>query len=276
MYDGADGDFGNPALCDSHGVSERYGYKSSPADGSTKKKERNKILPAIASGEIQLVIGTHALIEETVVFSSLGLAIIDEQHRFGVEQRSRLWTKNAVVPHVLVMTATPIPRTLAMTLYGDLDVSVIDELPPGRKPIQTVHRYDNKKAQLYDFLRKEIGQGRQVYVVYPLIEGSEKLDYKNLEEGFETFKEVFPEYKVCMVHGKMKAAEQRGGNAEVYFRRGADIDGDDRDRGWRERAERFRDGHRKCRTFRSFPVASASWTGGTWSGAVILCACLFL
>ncbi len=176
--------------------------------GSTKKKERNKILPAIASGEIQIVIGTHALIEETVVFSSLGLAIIDEQHRFGVEQRSRLWTKNAVVPHVLVMTATPIPRTLAMTLYGDLDVSVIDELPPGRKPIQTVHRYDNKKAQLYDFLRKEIEQGRQIYVVYPLIEGSEKLDYKNLEEGFETFKEVFPEYKVCMVHGKMKAADK--------------------------------------------------------------------
>lgn len=176
--------------------------------GSTKKKERNKILPAIANGEIQIVIGTHALIEETVVFSSLGLAIIDEQHRFGVEQRSRLWTKNSTVPHVLVMTATPIPRTLAMTLYGDLDVSVIDELPPGRKPIQTVHRYDNKKAQLYDFLRKEIGQGRQVYVVYPLIEGSEKLDYKNLEEGFETFKEVFPEYKVCMVHGKMKAADK--------------------------------------------------------------------
>ena len=176
--------------------------------GSTKKKERNKILPAIASGEIQIVIGTHALIEETVVFSSLGLAIIDEQHRFGVEQRSRLWKKNAVVPHVLVMTATPIPRTLAMTLYGDLDVSVIDELPPGRKPIQTVHRYDNKKAQLYDFLRKEIQLGRQVYVVYPLIEGSEKLDYKNLEDGFETFKEVFPEYKVCMVHGKMKAADK--------------------------------------------------------------------
>lgn len=149
-------------------------------------------MPAIASGEIQLVIGTHALIEETVVFSSLGLAIIDEQHRFGVEQRLGCGQKNAVVPHVLVMTATPIPRTLAMTLYGDLDVSVIDELPPGRKPIQTVHRYDNKKAQLYDFLRKEIGQGRQVYVVYPLIEGSEKLDYKNLEEGFETFKEVFP------------------------------------------------------------------------------------
>ncbi len=176
--------------------------------GSTKKKERNVLLPAIASGEIQIVIGTHALIEETVVFSSLGLAIIDEQHRFGVEQRSRLWKKNAIVPHVLVMTATPIPRTLAMTLYGDLDVSVIDELPPGRKPIQTVHRYDNKKAQLYDFLRKEIQLGRQIYVVYPLIEGSEKLDYKNLEDGFETFKEVFPEYKVCMVHGKMKAADK--------------------------------------------------------------------
>lgn len=176
--------------------------------GSTKKKERQKILPAIASGEIQIVIGTHALIEETVVFSSLGLAIIDEQHRFGVEQRSRLWMKNAVVPHVLVMTATPIPRTLAMTLYGDLDVSVIDELPPGRKPIQTLHRYDNKKAQLYDFLRKEIQKGRQAYVVYPLIEGSEKLDYKDLEAGFETFKEVFPEYKVCMVHGRMKAADK--------------------------------------------------------------------
>jgi len=176
--------------------------------GSTKKKERNKILPEIASGEIQIVIGTHALIEESVVFSSLGLAIIDEQHRFGVEQRSRLWTKNRQIPHVLVMTATPIPRTLAMTLYGDLDVSVIDELPPGRKPIQTLHRYDNKKAQLHEFLRKEIERGRQVYIVYPLIEGSEKLDYKNLEEGFELFKEIFPEYTVCMVHGKMKAADK--------------------------------------------------------------------
>lgn len=176
--------------------------------GSTKKKEREKILPAIASGEIQLVIGTHALIEKTVVFASLGLAIIDEQHRFGVEQRSRLWTKNAVVPHVLVMTATPIPRTLAMTLYGDLDVSVIDELPPGRKPIRTLHRYDTKKAELYAFLRGEIQRGRQVYVVYPLIEGSEKLDYKNLEEGYEVFRDVFPEYKVCMVHGRMKAADK--------------------------------------------------------------------
>lgn len=176
--------------------------------GSTKKKERNQLLPAVENGEIQILIGTHALIEDTVNFRQLGLAIIDEQHRFGVQQRARLWAKGTVVPHVLVMTATPIPRTLAMTLYGDLDVSVIDELPPGRKPIRTMHRYDNKKAQLYDFLRKEIASGRQVYVVYPLIEGSEKTDYKNLEEGFELFKEVFPEYTVCMVHGRMKAADK--------------------------------------------------------------------
>lgn len=176
--------------------------------GSTKKRERDKILPAIANGEIQIVIGTHALIEETVQFASLGLAIIDEQHRFGVEQRSRLWMKNAVPPHVLVMTATPIPRTLAMTLYGDLDVSVIDELPPGRKPVKTLHRYDTRKAELYEFLRQEIRKGRQVYVVYPLIEGNEKLDYKDLEAGFETFKSVFPEYQVCMVHGRMKAADK--------------------------------------------------------------------
>ncbi|MDR0750732.1 MAG: ATP-dependent DNA helicase RecG [Tannerellaceae bacterium] len=176
--------------------------------GSTKKKERNKLLPAIAAGEIDLVIGTHALIEDTVLFSSLGLAIIDEQHRFGVEQRAQLWKKNATLPHVLVMTATPIPRTLAMTLYGDLDVSVIDRLPPGRKPVLTLHRYDNKKKELYAFLRKEIHLGRQVYVVYPLIEGSEKLDYKNLEDGFDTFKDVFSEYAVGMVHGRMKAAEK--------------------------------------------------------------------
>lgn len=176
--------------------------------GSTKRSERNKLLPAIASGEIQIVIGTHALIEDTVEFASLGLAIIDEQHRFGVEQRARLWKKNVQVPHVLIMTATPIPRTLAMTLYGDLDVSVIDELPPGRKPVKTVHRYDNNRAQLYNFLRKELQAGRQVYIVYPLIEENEKLDYKNLEQGYETFKEVFPEYSVSMVHGKMKTSEK--------------------------------------------------------------------
>ena len=176
--------------------------------GSTKKKERNQLLPAIVQGEIQLVIGTHALIEEQVVFASLGLAVIDEQHRFGVEQRSRLWSKNVIPPHVLVMTATPIPRTLAMTLYGDLDVSVIDELPPGRKPVRTIHRYDTKKAELYAFLRSEIQKGRQVYVVYPLIEGNEKFDYKDLEAGYETFQQVFPEYQVCMVHGRMKPAEK--------------------------------------------------------------------
>jgi ATP-dependent DNA helicase RecG len=179
--------------------------------GSTGKKARNEMLPAIAGGEIQFVVGTHALIEDTVVFASLGLAIIDEQHRFGVEQRSRLWLKNKTVPHVLIMTATPIPRTLAMTLYGDLDVSVIDELPPGRKPVKTLHRYDSKKAELYAFLRQEIRKGRQVYVVYPLIEESEKLDYKNLEDGFRTVREVFPEFTVCMVHGRMKPKEKEAG-----------------------------------------------------------------
>ena len=176
--------------------------------GSTTKKKRATLLPELASGEIDIIVGTHALIEETVVFKSLGMAVIDEQHRFGVAQRSKLWIKDKTLPHVLIMTATPIPRTLAMTLYGDLDVSVIDELPPGRKPIKTVHRYDAKKAEVFDFLRAEIGKGRQVYVVYPLIEESEKLDYKNLEEGFEIFKGVFPEYEVCMVHGKMKAKEK--------------------------------------------------------------------
>jgi ATP-dependent DNA helicase RecG len=179
--------------------------------GSTTKRKRNILLPDLASGKIDILVGTHALIESTVVFKSLGLAVIDEQHRFGVEQRSKLWVKDAVLPHVLIMTATPIPRTLAMTLYGDLDVSVIDELPPGRKPVKTVHRYDTKRVEVFEFLRSEIGKGRQVYVVYPLIEENEKLDYKNLGEGFETFKKVFPEYKVCMVHGKMKAKEKDAG-----------------------------------------------------------------
>ena len=176
--------------------------------GSVTKKKREKILPDLAAGQIDILVGTHALIEHTVVFQSLGMAVIDEQHRFGVEQRSKLWVKNKTLPHVLIMTATPIPRTLAMTLYGDLDVSVIDELPPGRKPIKTLHRYDAKKKEVFDFLRSEIHKGRQVYVVYPLIEESEKFDYKNLEEGYDTFKEVFPEYEVCMVHGKMKAKEK--------------------------------------------------------------------
>jgi ATP-dependent DNA helicase RecG len=176
--------------------------------GSTKKRERDRILPAIASGEIQLTVGTHALLEDAVGFAALGLAIIDEQHRFGVVQRSGLWAKNRIVPHVLIMTATPIPRTLAMTLYGDLDTSVIDELPPGRKPVKTLHRFDNRRAELFAFLRSEIRKGRQVYVVYPLIEESEKLDYKNLEAGYRIFREVFPEYCVCMVHGRMKPQEK--------------------------------------------------------------------
>ena len=176
--------------------------------GSTTRKKRETLLPDLASGKIDILVGTHALIEHTVVFHSLGMAVIDEQHRFGVEQRSKLWVKNNTLPHVLIMTATPIPRTLAMTLYGDLDVSVIDELPPGRKPIKTVHRYDAKKKDVFDFLRTEIRKGRQVYVVYPLIEESENLDYKNLLEGFEVFKKVFPEYEVCMVHGKMKPKEK--------------------------------------------------------------------
>lgn len=176
--------------------------------GSTTKRRRSALLPAVASGEVDILIGTHALIEDAVVFHRLGLSVIDEQHRFGVEQRSKLWVKSTYVPHVLIMTATPIPRTLAMTVYGDLDVSVIDELPPGRKPVKTVHRYDTKKAELYTFLRTEIGRGRQVYVVYPLIEENETMDYKDLEQGYETFCEVFPECTVCMVHGRMKAKEK--------------------------------------------------------------------
>ena len=176
--------------------------------GSTSKKKREALLPDLAAGQIDLLVGTHALIENNVTFRSLGMSVIDEQHRFGVAQRSKLWTKNPTLPHVLIMTATPIPRTLAMTLYGDLDVSVIDELPPGRKPIKTVHRYDAKKAVVFDFLRTEIQKGRQVYVVYPLIAESEKSDFKYLEEGFATFKQVFPEFEVCMVHGKMKPKEK--------------------------------------------------------------------
>jgi ATP-dependent DNA helicase RecG len=176
--------------------------------GSTRKKERGKLLPALREGKIQILIGTHALLEDTVVFSNLGLVVIDEQHRFGVAQRAKLWQKNTVPPHILVMTATPIPRTLAMTLYGDLDVSVIDELPPGRKPVKTIHIYSEKRTNLYESVRKQLQQGRQVYIVYPLIAESETMDLKNLSEGFETTKKIFPEYPVCMIHGKMKPAEK--------------------------------------------------------------------
>jgi ATP-dependent DNA helicase RecG len=176
--------------------------------GSTKKKIREKLLPDVREGKIKILIGTHALIEDSVAFNNLGLVVIDEQHRFGVAQRARLWKKNAIPPHILVMTATPIPRTLAMTVYGDLDVSIIDELPPGRKPVKTIHVYSAKRTNLYDSVRKQLQQGRQVYIVYPLIEESETMDLKNLTEGFKITQEIFPEYKVCMIHGKMKPAEK--------------------------------------------------------------------
>lgn len=176
--------------------------------GSIKGKKREAILAGLLTGDVHILIGTHAVIEDTVNFSSLGLVVIDEQHRFGVAQRARLWTKNVQPPHVLVMTATPIPRTLAMTLYGDLDVSVIDELPPGRKPIVTIHKYDAHRASLYQSVRKQLAEGRQVYIVYPLIKESEKIDLKNLEEGYLHVCEDFPECKVCKVHGKMKPAEK--------------------------------------------------------------------
>ena len=176
--------------------------------GSVKGKKREVILTGLLTGDVRILIGTHAVIEDTVNFSSLGLVVIDEQHRFGVAQRARLWTKNAQPPHVLVMTATPIPRTLAMTLYGDLDVSVIDELPPGRKPIVTIHKYDAHRVSLYQSVHRQIAEGRQVYIVYPLIKESEKIDLKNLEEGYLHICEEFPDCKVCKVHGKMKAAEK--------------------------------------------------------------------
>lgn len=176
--------------------------------GSVKGKKRETILRDLMAGTVNILVGTHAVIEDTVEFASLGLVIIDEQHRFGVEQRARLWAKNKVLPHVLVMTATPIPRTLAMTLYGDLDVSVIDELPPGRKPVTTVHRFDSTRAAMYEFVRGQLRMGRQAYIVYPLIQESEKMDIRNLEDGYATVCEVFPEYRISRVHGKMKPAEK--------------------------------------------------------------------
>ena len=187
---------------------EPLGLRIELLTGSVTKKRRAPILEGLLTGEVNLLIGTHALLEDTVHFANLGFVVIDEQHRFGVEQRSRLWHKNTTPPHILVMTATPIPRTLAMTVYGDLDVSVIDQLPPGRKPIQTLLQYDSKRGQLYAALRKQLQIGRQAYIVYPLIQESEKSDLKNLEEGYDHIREVFPEYRVCMVHGKMKTAEK--------------------------------------------------------------------
>ncbi len=177
--------------------------------GSTKKKERDIIAAELADGSLHILIGTHAVIEENVTFRNLGLAVIDEQHRFGVVQRARLWGKNAAIPpHVLVMTATPIPRTLAMTVYGDLDVSVIDELPPGRKPITTLLRFDDQRQSVYRSIGRQLAMGHQVYIVYPLITESEKLDLRSLEEGFELIRDTFPSYRVTYVHGKMKPSEK--------------------------------------------------------------------
>ncbi len=176
--------------------------------GIVKGKRRKNVLEGLASGSVKILIGTHAVIEDTVQFAHLGLAIVDEQHRFGVAQRARLWAKSENPPHILVMTATPIPRTLAMTIYGDLDVSVIDELPPGRKPIITTHKFDTQMTSLYSGIRQQINQGRQVYIVFPLIKENEKTDLKNLENGYETLKEIFPEFKISKVHGKMKSADK--------------------------------------------------------------------
>ena len=191
-------------------MTENLGLKVGILTGTTRTKERNEILQDLAAGEIHILIGTHALIEERVQFDNLGFVVIDEQHRFGVEQRSRLWTKNSQPPHILVMTATPIPRTLAMTLYGDLDVSVIDELPPGRRPIRTVCYKDSARLRLFGFMRDQIRLGRQIYIVYPLIKESEKADYKNLQEGFEAIVRDFPlpDYRVSACHGQMKPADK--------------------------------------------------------------------
>ena len=203
-----------------HEMLEPLGIHVELLTGSTRKKERERILNALADGETQILIGTHALIEERVQFRNLGLVIIDEQHRFGVEQRARLWNKSSCPPHVLVMSATPIPRTLAMTLYGDLDVSVIDELPPGRKSIKTIHFYDSRRLQVFGFMKEQIAKGRQVYVVYPLIRESEKMDYKNIEDGYESIVRAFPppKYVTAIVHGQMSPADKEFGMQQ--FKRG--------------------------------------------------------
>ena len=178
--------------------------------GSTRSAERKKIFEGLLNGSIQILVGTHAVIEETVQFKNLGFAIVDEQHRFGVAQRAQLWKKAEVPPHVLVMTATPIPRTLAMTAYGDLDYSIMDELPPGRHPVTTVHRYETKRASVMDFIRTEIDKGRQAYIIYPLIEESEKLSYEDLMQGYEQVKSFFPEpkYSISVVHGRMPSQQK--------------------------------------------------------------------
>ena len=188
---------------------DKMGIKIELLTGSTKQAKRKAMLAALEAGELNLIVGTHALLEDRVKFKRLGLCIIDEQHRFGVAQRAKLWNKNRdIPPHVLVMTATPIPRTLAMTVYGDLDISVIDELPKGRKPIKTIHRYDSNRLKVFGFVKEQVKLGRQVYIVYPLIEESEKMDYKDLMDGYESVSRAFPEYQISIVHGKMKAEDK--------------------------------------------------------------------
>jgi ATP-dependent DNA helicase RecG len=188
---------------------EKMGIRMAKLTGSTKKKDRVGLFEDLANGQINILVGTHAILEDNVIFKNLGLCIIDEQHRFGVAQRAKLWDKNKEIhPHVLVMTATPIPRTLAMTLYGDLDISIIDQMPIGRKPIQTIHRYDTHRLQVFGFMQNEINKGRQVYVVYPLIEESEKMDLKDLMDGYESISRAFPEVPIGILHGKMKAADK--------------------------------------------------------------------
>ncbi|MFM1912238.1 MAG: helicase, partial [Bacteroidota bacterium] len=185
------------------------GIKIAKLTGSTSKKDRIPIHQTLQSGELNIIVGTHALLEDIVEFNNLGLCIIDEQHRFGVAQRAKLWEKNKHIhPHILVMTATPIPRTLAMTLFGDLDISIIDELPAGRKPIKTIHQYDSHRLKVFGFIRNEIEKGRQVYIVYPLIEESEKMDLKDLMDGYESIQRAFPEYPLSILHGKMKPANK--------------------------------------------------------------------
>ena len=198
----------NQQYADLKELFENKGIRIALLTSSLSLKERKEVLNGLADGSIDLAVGTHALIQEDVEFKDLGLVVTDEQHRFGVAQRARLWSKSTNPPHVLVMTATPIPRTLAMTLYGDLDVSVIDELPPGRKPVATIHQYENRRAQLHDFIHEQVESGRQAYIVFPLIQESEKIDLQNLEDGYLRIKEAFPEYNVCKVHGKMKPAEK--------------------------------------------------------------------
>ena len=200
-------------LAEQHLVTIRAFLKDMPVrvellTGIVKGKKRQDVLDGLLSGDVQILVGTHAVIEDTVQFAQLGLVVVDEQHRFGVAQRAKLWSKSTNPPHVLVMTATPIPRTLAMTLYGDLDVSVIDELPPGRKPIRTTHVFDTRMTSLYDGIRQQIREGRQIYIVFPLIEESEKIDLKNLEQGFEVLRQAFPEFRLSKVHGKMKPKDK--------------------------------------------------------------------